>query len=147
VKATQAFAILACAYAAWLPPASLAASEIGPDATPPESRIPVGGADLYSREIGQGTPIIVLHGGPDFDHSYLIPDLDRLSDSFRLIYYDQRGRGRSADHISRASMARDLRMPSFANARLVTLKDCGHFTYLECPVAVREQIDAFFRAK
>jgi proline iminopeptidase len=66
---------------------------------PRESRIPVGGAELYCREIGQGTAIIVLHGGPDFDHSYLVPDLDRLSDSFHLIYYDQRGRGRSADGV------------------------------------------------
>ena len=48
------------------------------------------------REIGSGRPVIVLHGGPDFDHSYLLPDLDRLSNSYRLIYYDQRGRGRSA---------------------------------------------------
>jgi proline iminopeptidase len=54
---------------------------------------------LYSRVVGQGTAIIVLHGGPDFDHSYLVPDLDRLSDSFHLIYYDQRGRGRSADRV------------------------------------------------
>ena len=43
--------------------------------------------------------MIVLHGGPDFDHSYLLPDLDRLADVFRLIYYDQRGRGRSADQV------------------------------------------------
>lgn len=35
-------------------------------------------------------------GGPDFDHSYLLPELDRLSDVLHLIYYDQRGRGRSA---------------------------------------------------
>jgi proline iminopeptidase len=69
------------------------------NAKPHESRIPVGGAQLYSREIGQGTPIIVLHGGPDFDHSYLLPELDRLSDSYHLIYYDQRGRGRSADGV------------------------------------------------
>jgi proline iminopeptidase len=54
---------------------------------------------LYSREIGKGTAIIVLHGGPDFDHSYLLPDMDRLSDSYRLIYYDQRGRGRSAEGV------------------------------------------------
>jgi len=54
---------------------------------------------LYSREVGQGTAIIVLHVGPDFDHSYLLPELDRLSDSFHLIYYDQRGRGRSADRV------------------------------------------------
>ena len=33
------------------------------------------------------------------------------------------------------------------NARLVTLKDCGHFPYMECPVPLREQIDAFFRAR
>ena len=64
-----------------------------------ESRIPVGKASLYSREIGRGQPIIVLHGGPDFDHGYLLPDLDRLADAFRLIYYDQRGRGRSGDHV------------------------------------------------
>jgi proline iminopeptidase len=66
---------------------------------PRESHIPVGNAELYSRELGQGAEIIVLHGGPDFDHSYLLPDLDRLSDSFHLIYYDQRGRGRSADRV------------------------------------------------
>ena len=66
---------------------------------PRESRIPVGNAELYSREIGQGKAIIVLHGGPDFDHSYLLPELDRLSDSYRLIYYDQRGRGQSADGV------------------------------------------------
>ena len=61
-----------------------------------EASIPAGNADLYSRDIGDGLPVIVLHGGPDFDHSYLRPDLDRLSGSLRLIYYDQRGRGRSA---------------------------------------------------
>ena len=43
--------------------------------------------------------MIVLHGGPDFDHNYLLPDLDHLADAFRLIYYDQRGRGKSADQV------------------------------------------------
>ena len=64
-----------------------------------EGHVSVGQARLYSREIGQGVPIVVLHGGPDFDHNYLLPEMDRLSDSFRLIYYDQRGRGRSADGV------------------------------------------------
>jgi proline iminopeptidase len=66
---------------------------------PVETRIPAGSASLYARSIGQGQPIIVLHGGPDFDHSYLLPDLDRLKDSYRLIYYDQRGRGKSAENV------------------------------------------------
>jgi proline iminopeptidase len=66
---------------------------------PRESRVPVGTASLYAREIGRGRPMIVLHGGPDFDHRYLLPDMDRLADAFRLIYYDQRGRGKSADQV------------------------------------------------
>jgi proline iminopeptidase len=64
-----------------------------------ESRIPVGAAELYVREVGKGPAIIVLHGGPDFDQSYLLPEMDRLSDSYRLIYYDQRGRGKSASNV------------------------------------------------
>jgi len=47
------------------------------------------------RELGRGLPIVVVHGGPDFDHEYLLPDLDRLATRFHLVYYDQRGRGRS----------------------------------------------------
>ena len=50
----------------------------------------------FLREVGSGPPIVVLHGGPDFDHTYLLPELDRLANSFHLVYYDQRGRGRSA---------------------------------------------------
>src|SRR4051812_3936836 len=64
-----------------------------------ESRIAVGGASLYARAIGRGQPVVVLHGGPDFDSGYLLPDLDRLKDAFRLFYYDQRGRGRSAEGV------------------------------------------------
>jgi proline iminopeptidase len=56
-------------------------------------------ARLYVREIGEGPPIVVLHGGPDFGFDYLLPELDRLAEWFRLVYYDQRGRGRSADGV------------------------------------------------
>jgi proline iminopeptidase len=91
-------ASLAAVLAAGLPWDS-AGFQAKPKPAPHESRISVGKTSLYYREIGQGQPIIVLHGGPDFDHGYLLPDLDRLSDAFRLIYYDQRGRGRSADQV------------------------------------------------
>lgn len=73
---------------------ALAQPSVQPTAA--EIRIPVGEVSLYARVVGDGTPIIVLHGGPDFDHGYLLPDLDRLADRYRLIYYDQRGRGQSA---------------------------------------------------
>ena len=78
-------------------PASALQSRESP--TPHESRVPVGNASPYARDIGNGSPVVVLHGGPDFDISYLLPDLDRLADSYHLIYYDQRGRGRSADRV------------------------------------------------
>jgi proline iminopeptidase len=67
-----------------------------------------GEVSLYARTIGSGLPTIVLHGGPDFDHAYLLPDLDRLADVVQLIYYDQRGRGRSAKGV----VARDVTMAS-----------------------------------
>jgi proline iminopeptidase len=60
-----------------------------------EVYVTVKNAELFSREVGRGQPIIIIHGGPDFDHTYLLPDMDRLCDSYRLVYYDQRGRGRS----------------------------------------------------
>jgi len=96
-------AMLVLAAFSWvcasLLPVSITVAESKQNATAHERRIPIGNAQVYSREIGHGTAIIVLHGGPDFDHSYLLPELDRLSDSYRLIYYDQRGRGRSADGV------------------------------------------------
>jgi proline iminopeptidase len=64
-----------------------------------EEKLAVTGASLHVRSIGHGPPLLVLHGGPDFDHRYFLPELDELSDSFRLIYYDQRGRGSSADGV------------------------------------------------
>jgi len=66
---------------------------------PREGYVPLQNAELYYREIGSEKPIVVLHGGPDFDHSYLLPEMDRLADSYRLIYYDQRGRGKSAGNV------------------------------------------------
>lgn len=63
---------------------------------PRERTIPIANAEFYIREVGSGQPIITLHGGPDFDHTYLLPELDHLSTDFHLIYYDQRGRGKSA---------------------------------------------------
>lgn len=66
---------------------------------PREYRFLVGSAQLYAREVGRGKPIIILHGGPALDHRYLLPEMDALGDSFRLVYYDQRGRGSSAEGV------------------------------------------------
>ncbi|GAB4039428.1 alpha/beta fold hydrolase [Spirosoma gilvum] len=39
--------------------------------------------------------VIVLHGGPDATHGYLRPELDGLSKVAKVVYYDQRGIGKS----------------------------------------------------
>lgn len=44
--------------------------------------------------------VVVLHGGPGITHDYLRPEWDRLSDVARVVYYDQRGCGRSGRAIS-----------------------------------------------
>ena len=88
--ATLIVVLLACVTGA--PPS-------GRDAAVREVRVPVGDVALHARTVGRGRPMIVLHGGPDFDLGYLVPELDRLGDAFRLVYYDQRGRGRSAEGV------------------------------------------------
>jgi pimeloyl-ACP methyl ester carboxylesterase len=39
--------------------------------------------------------VILLHGGPGFDHSHFRPALDRFSEQAQLILLDHRGQGRS----------------------------------------------------
>jgi proline iminopeptidase len=53
------------------------------------------GVSLYERRVGEGAPVVVLHGGPGAHHDYLLPNFDALARGRELIYYDQRGGGRS----------------------------------------------------
>src|ERR1035437_6616175 len=41
--------------------------------------------------------LLVLHGGPGADHAYLLPQMLALTPEFELIFYDQRGGGRSKE--------------------------------------------------
>ena len=66
------------------------------NATARESREEVRGVSLFVRRIGAGPPTVVLHGGPGAHHDYLLPGFDALAIDRELIYYDQRGGGRSA---------------------------------------------------
>lgn len=53
------------------------------------------GVDLFTRRVGVGPLVLVLHGGPGAHHDYLLPQYDRLATERELFYYDQRGGGRS----------------------------------------------------
>lgn len=50
---------------------------------------------IFERRIGSGPATVVLHGGPGAHHDYLRPGFDRLARGRSLIFYDQRGGGRS----------------------------------------------------
>ena len=63
--------------------------------TPNESMVRIRGVDLFVRRIGSGSPVVILHGGPGAHHDYLLPGFDGLAEGHELIYYDQRGGGRS----------------------------------------------------
>lgn len=53
------------------------------------------GVSLYERRVGDGPEVVLLHGGPGAHHDYMLPGFDDLARSRTLIYYDQRGGGRS----------------------------------------------------
>jgi proline iminopeptidase len=40
--------------------------------------------------------VLLLHGGPGFDHAYFKPSPSALTEASQLVYLDQRGQGRSA---------------------------------------------------
>ena len=53
------------------------------------------GVLIYYLAFGQGSPLMIVHGGPGADHTYLLPHMVPLARTHRLIFIDERGSGRS----------------------------------------------------
>jgi len=64
-------------------------------------------ARLFYEVMGTGDPIIVVHGGPGLDHAYLRPGLDALANRNTVVYYDQRGTGRSTAELVESAINLD----------------------------------------
>ncbi len=64
----------------------------------------VDGADLYYKIIGSGDPVVILHGGPGLEHTYLLPQFAHLAKHYKLIFYDQRASGKSTGVVDSATM-------------------------------------------
>lgn len=64
-------------------------------------------ARIFYEVVGSGEPIIVVHGGPGLDHEYLQPGLDALGTRNTLVYYDQRGTGRSTAELTESAISFD----------------------------------------
>lgn len=55
----------------------------------------VNGTEFYYATVGQGRPMMLMHGGLGLDHAGFAPGFDQLGDQEELIDYDHRGNGRS----------------------------------------------------
>lgn len=105
--------------------------------------------DLYHEVIGEGPPLLVMHGGLGFDHTYFRPWLDPLGELFQVIYYDHRGNGRSAQpadwsavsHQSLIADADDLRA-RLGHERVTLLgHSYGGFLALEYALRFPDRLD------
>ncbi len=56
----------------------------------------IGEVELYSELVGDGPPLVLLHGGPGLSLETFKPTLERAGEFASVIFYDQRGCGRSA---------------------------------------------------
>jgi proline iminopeptidase len=54
------------------------------------------GALIYYMSVGQGPPLMIIHGGPGASHDYFLPHLLPLMRTNRLVFIDERGSGKSS---------------------------------------------------
>lgn len=52
------------------------------------------GGSIFFNAFGHGYPLVLMHGGPGSDHTYLL-SLKKLGEFFTLVFYDHRCNGRS----------------------------------------------------
>lgn len=60
------------------------------------------GTKLYYKTIGEGEPILIVHGGPGLEHSYFLPHFNELAKEHKLIFFDLRGHGKSDANLDSA---------------------------------------------
>lgn len=53
------------------------------------------GVLIYYQTLGQGMPLLIVHGGPGASHDYFLPYLLPLARHHKLIFIDERGSGKS----------------------------------------------------
>ena len=90
----------------------------------------INGTQLYCKSIGTGIPLVILHGGPGLDHSYFLPQMEKLADTYELIFFDQRGCGKSSARLDSAAMTLDALVEDIDRVRdaynLNTMNLMGH---------------------
>lgn len=62
---------------------------------------------LFCRILGEGKPLIIIHGGPGLTQDYLLPQMYQLANDYFVIFYDQRGCGKSIGKINENTINMD----------------------------------------
>ncbi len=65
----------------------------------------INGTQLYYKILGNGEPIVVLHGGPGLNHTYFLPQMAQLAQDYRLIFFDQRLSGLSSGDVDSTAIS------------------------------------------
>ena len=65
----------------------------------------INNGEIYYKTMGTGEPVVIVHGGPGLDHSYLLPQMQELAKDYQLIFYDQRASGRSSRDVPEATIS------------------------------------------
>ena len=63
--------------------------------------IPIKDGTLYYETEGKGVPIVLVAGGPGGTHHGFHPYFSQIKDVAKIIYYDQRGTGKSSKDSAR----------------------------------------------
>ncbi len=87
----------------WIPPGALAQNKMAVE----DGVKQINGVGLYYKIIGSGEPIVIVHGGPGLDHSYFLPQMAKLAETHKLIFFDHRAHGRSASPADTNAMMLD----------------------------------------
>lgn len=77
--------------------------------------VSVNGVELYVRRLGDPAlpPLVVIHGGPTWDHSYLLTAVTELADIAHVVLFDLRGCGRSCRTAPAGSLPVAALQPDF----------------------------------
>lgn len=87
-----------------------------------EGLISIHDTQLYVKVIGDAEPVVFLHGGPGLSHDYFLPHLEPMTEELQLIFFDQRGMGRSSLDLDSTSFSIDLIVEDIDALR----KELGH---------------------
>lgn len=83
-----------------------------------EKNIAVLDGTLFTDQMGVGSPVIIVHGAPALNQNYLRPVFELLADRNKVVFYDQRGCGKSTG-------LNNINIPTFLNDIEAIRKDLG----------------------